>query len=527
MCSPEHVDVQVFSLLALLRTAASAVYAKKRPYGEVPVKALAQRTSNTVQRSVAGPGFCSSDDGGSVARQSTGGCSAADVDAISGDPDSSGEAEIGSLAQRAAAMDDACATDGKAEVPTEPEGHDSVAYGLCLLQLRITDRGFLGCALPTLMPSAGLLMPMLPPMLPRGVMIAEATVDRAAALRSTAAVTLSVAPVEGEIRGGRGVIAVLRGTGASFGPALPLWPEEPLAQGGAARGALTGSQFRAAMAGAGGVSACAHMHAWLRGGTPGGDAPSSHAGRVRGPLVRANPVHACVPLAPPVDLSEGATPPAAHPYSGAVVVVDRGGCLFAEKVRNAEAAGAAAVVVLNNAGPGQSAAAAGGPGSGDHPSNHSPPGGGDELDVFVMDGPRASESGAAGEPGIPAAMLSRADGRALTAANACVNDEHVCTPCSLAEGSVEQVCRKCVRRELTAELVSSANWPASVGGGDTGYKGNAVDVKYDVSWKVIKHEDLTEDIKQLEVRRIACSRGRFLCPFEPHHLSIIMHAVQR
>eukprot|EP00892_Ulva_mutabilis_P012498 jgi/Ulvmu1/9620/UM054_0050.1 len=428
-------------------------------------------------------------------------------------------------------------------------GAVAVAYGLCLLQPHPRADGRLQCSAPTMVPAAGVPLTMLLAIMPPGVMVAQAFIDHATPLRATAAVTLSVAPAADTAGAGGGqpgrALAVLRGTGALFGPVLPMFQAESAAHRSAAVGAgragrggvLTGTDLQHAVMSSQG---CASVHVWLRDAAldPARDAENvsastEHAARgtargavqaaaVRGRVVHAKPASACTSLiAPPSSAgSTGSTlpgsPPEKGPYGGAVVVVERGGCMFAEKVLHAEAAGAAAVIVLNT--PGRAHSSGGDSGSGACSCSSAGAADAEEaapdrcsvtaadadesdtLDVFLMQAPAAGGAGSAAAPGIPAAMLSAADGRTLTAAIACMQGVHACSASDAAQGHAADTSAGCTRYDVYAELASAANLPtvaeADEGTADAAAADNLV--PYDVSWRIVSHASLVEDIAQME-----------------------------
>lgn len=392
--------------------------------------------------------------------------------------------------------------------PGDSGSGETVAYAMCLMQPMVTSEGMLRCSHTAVLPAAGLPVTILPALLPARVMVAEAVLDRRAVRRIAAAVAVSVEPparcVDSVLV--PRPLAVLHAAGANFGPELP-YPQKGPAVGGV--GVLRGSQFREALSAASGGSRCAHVHALAR-GAGGGDAPAGccaaasaggaagrgggrcgQDGRVCGRLVVAAPADACGPVVTQggADGGDGVV----GEYRDAIVIVERGGCMFLDKVVHAQHGGARGVIVVNA--PTASASrdsaadtcAAGGEGAGPD----------EEPDVFLMDGPADTGGRPPEDAVIPAVMISHADGSALIAAVECMCGDDSCVACS--KGGDGGVPRECARPEVVAELTGGA---AAAGVGVDGGQGEDV-ASFEVSWKLLVHGQLASDIQQLQVRLLA------------------------
>lgn len=390
-------------------------------------------------------------------------------------------------------------------------GSDVAAYALCLLWPMVTSSGMLHCTQMAVVSAASLPVNLLPALLPARVLIAEAALQTPR--HKAAAVTLSVKAEGGCGTAGEGarVLAVLRAAGAAFGPELPR-PRGPVAEpDGREAAVLRGDQFLQAM---GPAAGCAPVYAWLRGvGGDGAAGRCCHAagsgnassgfrgaggegGPLRGRLVVAAPGDACHPLQPP---GSGAVEGGSSAYEGAVVVAHRGGCMFLEKVLNAQAGGARGIVIVNSAPhPGCSAA------SGDcchADSTEQDEEDDSRADVFFMYGPEDHGSEPREDPDIPAAMVSYADGHALIAALSCMHDDDACELCSWTHEA--EPGQGCARWRLTADLTTDVE-KGHEGGGDADGSGGGSSAFYDVSWKLLSHPALANDIQQLAVRCLSC-----------------------
>ena len=387
-------------------------------------------------------------------------------------------------------------------------GSDVAAYALCLLWPMVTSSGTLHCTQMAVVSAASLPVNLLPALLPARVLIAEAALQTPR--HTAAAVTLSVKAEGGcgTEREGARVLAVLRAAGAAFGPDLPR-PRGPVDEpDGREAAVLRGDQFLQAM---GPAAGCAPVHAWLRGmggaGAAGGccdaagsgNASSSGRGAggegapLRGRLVAAAPGDACHPLQPP---GSGAVQGASSTYEGAVVVAHRGGCMFLEKVLNAQAGGARGIIIVNSAPrPGCGAASGGCRHTDDTEQAEQEDSG---ADVFFMYGPDDHGSEPREDPDIPAAMVSYADGHALIAALSCMHDGDACELCSGPHDAHPG--RGCARWRLTADLTTDVELGRRKDGGAADGSGGGSTALHEVSWKLLSHPALANDIQQLEVR---------------------------